>query len=793
MYRQVLAINPRHAGSLHFLGVIAHAAGRSDVAVDLIGRALAVDPKSAEAHVNLANVLKDQGALEPAIAQYRRALALKSEDGEIHYSIAVALQLHGELDRAAVHYQRAIALRPDIAEAQLNLGTIRAEQGNLEPAIVCYRRALRLRPDYLSAHMNLGIALSRQGNPTAAAACFERAAAVAPEHGAAHLNLGMALAEQGSTEAAITCYERALALAPGDPEVHLSLGSAVAALGRFDEAVVHYERALALRPGYAAAHLNLGAALRELYRLDEAVAQYQLALDHDPGLVEAHYNLSLVLQQLGRVDEALIHLKRALVLKPDHGPARLARCMADLPILYMEEADIAHRRLAYRERVRQLCAEIAQSGDADELAAAIGSNQPFFLAYQQQNDRELQALYGGMVCRIMGKKYPSPAPASCRRGGRVRVGFVCGYFCWHTIWKLFLRGWLSRLDRRRFEIFGYHTGTVRDTTTMAAADLCDHFVRGPLPAERWREIILADLPDVLIYPEIGMDAIAAWLAAQRLAPTQCVAWGHPETSGLPTIDYFLSSAAMEPPDGETHYTEQLVRLPNLSIYYEPLEVQPAPIERSELGFRSNATVFWCTQSLYKYLPQYDDVFPRIAREVGDCQFAFIRYPHGDRVTELFRRRLERAFEKFGLEAAAHCVVLPVLEQQRFIAAAGLCDIVLDSIGWSGGATSLESLTHDLPIVTLPGSLMRGRHTTAMLELMGATETIANSIGDYVARAVRLAREPLWRAQVKAKISVSKHRLYRDGACISALEHFLLERAGGDTRRFLPAAAASGSR
>src|SRR5262249_34824278 len=154
-----------------------------------------------------------------------------------------------------------------------------------------------------------------------------------------------------------------------------------------------------------------------------------------------------------------------------------------------------------------------------------------------------------------------------------------------------------------------------------------------------------------------------------------------------------------------HYTEQLVRLPNLSIYYEPPQAETMTLERSEFGLRSAATVFWCAQSLYKYLPQYDDVFPRIARAVGDCQFAFIRFPYGDHVTDLFRKRLERAFAGFGLRAADHSVILPNLEQPKFVAAAGQCDIGLDSIGWSGGLTTLESLGENLPIVTLPGRLM----------------------------------------------------------------------------------------
>ena len=780
-YREILAIDPKHVGSLHFLGVIAHQSGRNDIAVHLIGRALALDPGSADAHVNLANVLKDQRDFDPAIAHYRRALALKPENGEVHYSLGVVLQLQDEIDGAARHYERAIALRPDIAEAQLNLGTIRAERGELEPAMLCYRRALALRHDYPAAHLNLGIALSRQGDREAAAAHFEQAVAIAPDHAETHMSLGKCRVEQGRLQAALTCYQRAVALAPGNAEVHMDLGTLLAELARFDEAVSHYERALELRPGFAAAHVNLAVALRELGMLEDAMAHHKRALEHNPTLAEAHHNLGLIFGQQGMIAEAVAEQERALALKPDFAPARFALCLAELPVLYVEESEILQRRAAYRTRLLQLCATIDQQGATRGLAAAVGSNQPFFLAYQQQNDRELQGLYGAMICRVMAERYSPPALPPHRAADPVRVGIVCGFFCWHTVWKLFIKGWVSQLDRRKFRVMGYHTGTVRDATTTTAAGLCDRFVSGPLPAEQWRETILADRPDILIYPELGMDAMAGWLAAQRLAPTQCVAWGHPDTSGLPTLDYFITSAAMEPPDGRGHYTEELIRLPNLSIYYEPLDLEPLPIERSELGFRSTATVFWCAQSLYKYLPQYDCIFPRIAREVGDCQFVFIRYPFGDHVTELFWKRLDRAFAVFGLDAADYCVVLPVLDQQRFVAAAGLCDIVLDSIGWSGGVTSLESLIHDLPIVTLPGSLMRGRHTMAMLELMGVTDTIAATVCDYVSLAARLAHDLVWRMEVKQRIAAGKHRLYRDRSCIAALEDFLLEVASAETR------------
>jgi predicted O-linked N-acetylglucosamine transferase (SPINDLY family) len=143
---------------------------------------------------------------------------------------------------------------------------------------------------------------------------------------------------------------------------------------------------------------------------------------------------------------------------------------------------------------------------------------------------------------------------------------------------------------------------------------------------------------------------------------------------------------------------------------------------------------------------------------------------------LFRQRLDAAFAAFGLEAESHCVILPRLDPNRYAAAASCCDLALDSIGWSGCNSSLESLAHDLPFVTLPGELMRGRHTAAILEMMGVTETIATSLDAYLEIAVRLGRDKEWRMELRRRVLQNKHRVYNDRACIAALEDFLEEQA-----------------
>src|SRR5262249_37088618 len=156
----------------------------------------------------------------------------------------------------------------------------------------------------------------------------------------------------------------------------------------------------------------------------------------------------------------------------------------------------------------------------------------------------------------------------------------------------------------------------------------------------------------------------------------------------------------------------------------------------------------------------DEIFARIAESFRNCQFVFVRHNGAQQITQVFEGRLERVFSKYNLKSDAHCIFLPVLSYDRFIAAMGLCDIFLDSVGWSGCNSTLESLFSNLPIVTLDGNLMRGRHTSAILRMMGITETITTDIDDYIKCAVRLAASTTERAKLSQSIEVNKHRVYR---------------------------------
>jgi predicted O-linked N-acetylglucosamine transferase (SPINDLY family) len=717
--------------------------------------------------------LHKQGRLADAERLYTEVLTHRPDHFDALQMLGVIKLAKGESAEALRLVSEAMRLRKPSPQILVNYGMILHALDRNEEALASFDAALKQRSKFAEAHNNRGAVLAALGRHDQALESFRKALALQNDYADAHYNRGSSLRVLGRYAEALESFDRALALNPNFVKAHNNRGAVMEGLNRLSEALESYDRALALAPDFAESRNNRGRVLIGLGRADDAIENFTTALHINPRDTEAWCQRARCFLDVGRNEEAATDLAQALALEPDHAEARFAACFAELPVVYREEYEIPQRRAAYEQKLHELSNDVERGLIKGDLIKAIGARHPFLLAYQGANDRALQQIYGEMIARVVARHYPpAPLPPPPPAGEPIRVGIVSNFFYRHSNWKIPIKGWVSQLDRSRFHVTGYHLGAIHDEQTDDAARLCDRFVHRSLDTGGWRREILSDAPHVLIYPGLLMDNHSLQLAAQRLAPVQCNSWGHPETSGLATLDYFLSSDLMEPPDADTFYTEKLVRLPNLSIYYEPVETEPVLVTREELGLRPSATVFWSAQSLFKYLPQHDDVFVRIARAVGDCQFVFLRHFGAQKITATVQERLERAFAAAGLRANDHCVFLNRLSQSKFVAASGLSDVFLDSIGWSGCNSALECLPHALPLVTYEGQTMRGRHCAAILRMIGVTDTIAATIDEYVAIATRLAQAPQVRRTISSRMAENKHKLYHNRAPVTALGDFL---------------------
>lgn len=550
-------------------------------------------------------------------------------------------------------------------------------------------------------------------------------------------------------------------------------------LNRLDQAAHYYHLALAESPNDPECLLRLASLLLRTNCLEEAFHHIRHFLRIVNDLPFAYYLAGHIARELGRWTDSRSYLLRAVELDPSDLYVRVLCSMWAFTIC-ISEAEVISKRKDYCTELEGLISSTRLDfpESINNAFAGISAMTPFFLPYLGSDIKELQSKYGAWICAVMAAKYPQFAQPLQRLPsiGRIKIGIVSNYFQKHSHWKIAIKSWLEQLDHCHFSIHCFHTGNCCDEITEHSRSIADSFLQST-DIETLAPAIYEHKLDVILYSGIGMDTNTMMLGGLRLAPVQCTSWGHPVTTGMATIDYFLSSDLMEPADGAAHYTEKLIRLPNISIYTEPVE--PIAVNQPEFeipGAVPEDVIFLCSQNLFKYLPQFDHIYPEIARQAPQARFVFIQ-PHVIEFAQRFKARLERAFSDYGLAAADHLSFVPELNERDYARLNARVDIYLDSIEWSGGNTTLESLPYNKPIVTLPGRFMRGRHTYAILKMMDVEQTIASTIEEYIAISVRLGQDHTWRATISEQIARNKYKIYRDRTAVAALEHFLISMSG----------------
>lgn len=525
--------------------------------------------------------------------------------------------------------------------------------------------------------------------------------------------------------------------------------------GRLQEALSAFRKAIEAQPRRASLHCNLGNLWQKLDDQDQAIACYRTALEIDATCIPARQNLGYLLFNHGLTTEAVQQFE-ALVSAEPSAINRLLSAVV-LPVVYDSAEAVAQWR---RRLIGCLDALIADGASIDTQNALVPTS--FFLAYQGQNDAPVMRRLG-QICRG-----PESVPAASngrltpRSDGRLRVGFLSAYFRDHTIGRLNL-GRIQHLDRRKFEVTVLSASSRRDEVSQQFRAAADRYVELPHDVATARHRVIDQDLDVLIFADVGMDALTATLAWSRLAPVQCVTWGHPETTGSPHMDYFLSSDLLETSEADAHYTEQLVRLPLLATYFD----RPTLASNSSSGRDGARNLYLCPQTLFKFHPDFDALLAGILNADRNAELVLLE----GRVRH-WTVQLKRRFERTLPDAGRRVRFLPALPREDFLKLLSAADVILDPPHFGGGHTSYEALAIGAPVVTLPGEFLRSRITQALYRKMGFVDLIANSADEYVQTAVRLATDKEFRLATSQRIQQLSPVLFSDLAEIHCLENWL---------------------
>ena len=572
------------------------------------------------------------------------------------------------------------------------------QAGRLDLAEEIFRRVLAIEPESADAHFNLATVLLEQGKLDQAIACYENLVRLKPDDAQAFNNLGNAWRQRGDPEKAVQCYRRALELDPREARAENNLGLALQAMGRVEEGIACYQRAIQKRPDFAGAHYNLAGAWRDQGRLGAAAACYEKALALEPDFLEARYNLGNAYKEQGRLEEAIGCYEEALRLRPQ------AAWIHDNLLL----------SLHYRPGVTS--AELARAhADYDRRHA-----QPLRAQWRpHENDRNPER--------------------------PLQLGFVSPDLGSHPVAR-FLVATLENLDRGRCQAVCYSDRTkVDEMTTRLRAAASGWRDTAGLPDEQLAEQIRADHVDIL-FDLAGHTAGNRLLVfARKPAPIQ-IAWiGYPGTTGLEAMDYVLGDRYQVLPEEEPYYSERVLRMPDGYVCFDPPREAP-PVGELPALVKGHVT-FGSFNAPPKVNPQLVSVWAQILRRLPSAELilayrGFDDPGAGSRVRGLFQEHgvAPDRLRLFGFSPRA-----ALLDRYNEI------DVALDTIPYSGGATTCEALWMGVPVVTCPGETFASRHSLSHLSTAGLTETIAHDLDHYVELAVRLAADLPRLAQLRANL------------------------------------------
>jgi protein O-GlcNAc transferase len=558
--------------------------------------------------------------------------------------------------------------------------------------------------------------------------------------------------------AAERLYREVLAEGPADADVLHGLGITCWLQGHAEDAIAAVRAAIALRPAFVEAMNNLGAMLVAEGQVAEAVNAFHGAIAHRPSWTAPLVNLGNAYHNDNRFDEALEAYRRAIALEPGNG---------DVHHLIAS----ALGRHGQREGAR---AHLVESLRLDPQNAAVHSSLLFLTAYDPDLGPAVLLNEHQWWDRLHGQGMLATAPHSNTRAPerKLRIGYVSPDFRAHAVSR-FMAPIYDAHDRERFEVWSYAELRARDALTERFAARSDGWREtAGLDDAAVADLIRADRIDVLV--DLGGHTSGQRLSVftRRPAPVQASYLGYPHTTGLASIQYRLTDEVLDPPRDETFSTEELVRLAGPWCCWEPVaapDVVPPPCLAN--GF----VTFGSLHNLLKLNDGVFDLWADVLRAVPRSRLRLVR----DTLNVMAREHVRAKLGERGVSADRLDLHTAPTDGVGHLAEYESIDVSLDTLPWSGGTTTCESLWMGVPMLTLRGPRPSGRLSASLLGAVGLGELVAETPAHYVARAARLATDAVGLARMRAEL---RDRVRRSPLCDGAAFTGRLEAAYRDLWR-----------
>ncbi len=611
-----------------------------------------------------------------------------------------------------------------------------------------------------------------------------------------------ALQKQRNQEA-YQLYQQVLMLNPHHGEALFKLGWIMHSAGQYDAATLLYERSLQENPKHFESYKMLCEVYASRNQNEQAVRLAEQSTVQMPQDPKTYGLVATMLTRFNNVHVVPTYLERVLPQFPADATLHQLYCIALKACNRFEEAEEAYRKLTARLRVdpviritfETMLSRVNLSNEQIErerkrfiesvekftkekprvLAESLANMPLFALAYHNRDNRDIMRAYTQMLRTISPEL--TYIAAHCKEGvvrreGPIRVGFISQNMHNHAV-GICYRGLLLHLAKSPdFEVTFFNLANVMDSGIQQIIDAGIPIVSVHKSIAGAQEQLASYALDILIYPDIGMDARTHYLAMARLAPYQACLSGHPETTGIDTVDYVIASRTYEPENAQANYCERLLCLEGLGIVLKR-PTQPTQWKtRRDFGLPEDKRLYMCPMAIQKFHPDFDHLLADILKQDDQSVLVLFSDFQQATATEMLKKRI------FEVCDPARIYFMPWLALADFQSLLVLVDALLDTIYFAGGTTSQFAFDLGVPIITMPGRFARGRAAYSYYKIMEIEDApIAKTPEEYVAAAIRVAKDPTYREKLKQQIIARNERLFEQDAEIDDFSQLMRDIVG----------------
>ena len=354
-------------------------------------------------------------------------------------------------------------------------------------------------------------------------------------------------------------------------------------------------------------------------------------------------------------------------------------------------------------------------------------------SYNQHDNLELN-IKSVKALRKIYKELNENCITENKENEKIKIGFVSEFFTNHTIGKLF-KNIIFSLDQTKFDIFVLHSKKtkVSDIFNEFIEKEKNNFLKNIRLPEKLNEKInffKKEKFNILFYPDIGMSVEMYFLSLIRLAKYQIMSWGHPETTGSESIDFFLCSKSLITDETSKSYSEKLLLMDYLPMIYEMPKIQNR-IKDTEL---SKKNIYSCPQTMFKFHPDFDHILAEILKKDKRGVLYLIK----DNNKIYYNKLIERfkKIENFDLERV---IFLDPLTRDDYINHLGTSSVLLDPLYFGAGNSFHESMVYGTPTVTMPTKFIKSRIVSAAYIQMEINNSpVVKTKNEYIELAVDIA-------------------------------------------------------